>query len=124
VEIPPVLRALLARRPGGLLLMVTSTDPQIVALTGIPLLQTINESDLGYFQNALDAPGAHVSLILAFDGDPVDRAVHDHPAGLTLYRRFSAPGQPAATLYVSDTPAAGILNNHGGAVVASLKETP
>jgi hypothetical protein len=104
--------------------MVTSNDPQIVALTGIPLLQTINESDLGYFQNALAAPAAHASLILAFEGDPVDRAVHDHPAGLTLYRRFSAPGQPAAALYVSDTPAAGNLRNRGGAVIASLKETP
>jgi hypothetical protein len=124
LEIPPALRALFAERHGGVLLMITSTDPEIVALTGIPLHQTINESDLGFFQDALAAPAAHASLILAFDGDQVDRAVHDHPDGLTLYRRFSSPGQPAATLYVSDTPGASILNNRGGAVIASLKEAP
>jgi hypothetical protein len=106
LEIPPVLRSLLAQRRGGVLLMITSTDPEIVALTGIPLRQTINESDLGFYRDALAAPAAHAAFVLAFDGDEIDRAVHAHPGGLTLYRRFSAPGQPAATLYVSDTPGA------------------
>jgi hypothetical protein len=106
LEIPPLLRALLAKRPEGVLLMITSTDPEIVALTGIPLRQTINESDRGFFRDALAAPAAHAGFVLAFDGDEIDQAVHAHPAGLTLYRRFSAPGQPAATLYVSDTPGA------------------
>jgi hypothetical protein len=106
LEIPPVLRALLAKQPSGVLLTITSSDPQIVALTGIPLRQTINESDLEIYREALAAPAAHAALVLAFDGDEVDRAVHDHPAGLTVYRRFSAPGQPSVTLYVSDTPAA------------------
>ena len=106
IAIPPVLRALLAQHPGGVILMITSTDPEIVALTGIPLRQTINESDLGIYTSALAAPAAHAAFVLAFDGDDVDRAVHDHPAGLTVYRRFSTPGQPAVTLYVSDTPGA------------------
>jgi hypothetical protein len=104
LEIPPVLRALLAKRPGGVLLMITSTDPQIVALTGIPLRQTINESDLEIYRDALAAPAAHANFVLAFDGDEIDQAVRAHPNDLALYRRFSAPGQPAATLYVSDTP--------------------
>jgi hypothetical protein len=77
-----------------------------VALSGIPLRQTINESDLEIYRDALTAPAAHAAFILAFDGDEVDRAVHDRPAGLTVYRRFSAPGQPSATLYVSDSPGA------------------
>jgi hypothetical protein len=106
IAIPPVLRALLAQHPGGVVLMITSTDPEIVALTGIPLRQTINESDLGFYRGALEAPAAHAAFILAFDGDEVDRAVHDHPAGLTVYRQFSTPGQPTVTLYVSDTPGA------------------
>lgn len=106
LEIPPVLRALLAQRPGGVVLMITSTDPQIVALTGIPLRQTINESDLEIYRDALAAPAAHASFVLAFDGDEIDSAIHAHPSGLTLYRRFSAPGQPAAALYVSGTPGA------------------
>jgi hypothetical protein len=105
LQIPPVLRALLAERPGGVVLMITSVDPQIVSLTGIPLRQTINESDLEVYRDALAAPAAHAALVVAFDGDEVDQAVHDHPQGLTVYRRFSAPSQPSITLYVSGTPA-------------------
>jgi hypothetical protein len=104
IQIPPVLRALLVERPGSVILMETSVDPEIVALTGIPLRQTINESDLEIYQAALAAPAAHAVIVLAFDGDEVDRAVHTHPANLTALRRFSAPGQASGTLYISDTP--------------------
>jgi hypothetical protein len=54
----------------------------------------------------LAAPAAHAALVLAFDGDQIDRAVQAHPAGLTALRRFTAPGQVAGTIYVSDTPLA------------------
>ncbi len=124
LEIPPALRALLADRPGGVLLMITSTDPQIVALTGIPLRQTINESDLLLYRDALAAPAAHASFVLAFDGDEVDRAIRARPQGLTAVRRFSAPGQPPATLYVSGTPSATTFLNRTGSEVASLQESP
>lgn len=103
-EIPPVLRSLLAERPGGAVLMNTSVYPQLVALTGIPLRQTINESDKEFFSDALAAPAAHAALVLAFDGDDVAGAVRDHPSDLKLVRRFSAPGQASGALYVSDTP--------------------
>jgi hypothetical protein len=102
-QIPPVLRTLLASRPGEPVLMETSVFPEIVALTGIPLRQTINESDRSFYSNALAAPAAHAAIVLAFDGDEVDRAVRAHPAGLTLVRRFSFTGQPNASVYVSDT---------------------
>lgn len=104
LEIPPVLRVFLVQRPGAVILMDTSIDPEIIALTGIPLRQTINESDLEVYRDALAAPAAHAALVLAYDGDEIDHAVHDHPAGLTVYRRFSARDQPTITLYVSDTP--------------------
>ena len=52
LEIPPALRALLAERPGGVVLMDTSVFPEIVAFTGIPLRQTINESDLEIYSAA------------------------------------------------------------------------
>lgn len=102
-QIPPVLRNLLASRPSGPVLMKTSIFPQIVALTGIPLRQTINESDRDLYSDALSAPAKHADVVLAFDGDDVDRAVKTHPAGLTLVRRFSFSGEPAASVYVSDT---------------------
>lgn len=105
-EIPTALRALLASRPGGIVMMETSVSPQIVAFTGIPLRQTINESDKEFYRAALAAPAQHAALVLAFDGDEIDRAVHAHPEGLMPVRHFAAPYQPSATLYVSDTPPA------------------
>lgn len=101
LQIPPALRLLLAEKPGSVILMDTSAYPEIVALTGIPLRQTINESDLEIYRDALAAPAAHAAIILAFDGDEVDRAVHEHPTGLTKLRSFSAKGQPTATIYVT-----------------------
>jgi hypothetical protein len=99
--IPPVLRALLAQRPGGVILMNTSVYPNLVAFTGIPLRQTINESDRELYREALAAPAAHAAIVLAFDGDEIDRAVKAHPAGLTALRRFAATGQPSGTIYFS-----------------------
>ena len=103
-EVPPVLRSLLAQRPGGIVLMNTSVFPQLVSLTGIPLRQTINESDKQFYSGALAAPASHAAIVLAFEGDEIDRAVHAHPEGLNLVRQFNAPGQPLGTVYVSDTP--------------------
>jgi hypothetical protein len=103
-EIPQVLRSLLATRPGGLVLMETSVYPNLVAFTGIPLRQTINESDKEYYSSALAAPATDAAIVLAFDGDDIDKAVKAHPQGLVLVRRFEAQGQSAGAVYVSDTP--------------------
>jgi hypothetical protein len=102
--IPPVLRGLLAQRPDAAVLMETSVDPEIVALSGIPLRQTINEADLEIWDTALKAPAAHAAIVLAFDGDAVDSAVKAHPEGLRAIRRFTTNGQPSGTLYVTDNP--------------------
>jgi hypothetical protein len=100
-----LLRAQLAIRPGGLVLMKTSVYPNLVAFTGIPLRQTINEGDGDLYAAALAAPAAHAALVVAFDGDDIDQAVKDHPAGLRALGRYSTPGQPTGTVYASDTPA-------------------
>lgn len=102
-QIPPALRALLSTRNHAIILMDTSTYPQLITLTGIPLRQTINESDKQFYRAALAAPAAHASIVLAFHGDEIDQAIHAHPQGLTLVRRFTFPGQPGASLYVSGT---------------------
>jgi hypothetical protein len=104
-QIPPVLRSLLAARPGGLVLMKTSVYPNLVAFTGIPLRQTLNEGDSDLYAAALAAPATHAAIIVAFDGDEIDQAVNAHPTGLTAIGRYSAPSQPTGTVYVSDTPA-------------------
>jgi len=99
--IPPVLRAELGGCPGGAVLMNTSVYPELVAMTGIPLRQTINESDRWIYRKALGAPAEHAALVLAFDGDAADRAVKAHPQGLRALARFTAKGQAAGTLYAS-----------------------
>jgi hypothetical protein len=104
LAIPPVLRSLLVTRPGAPLLVNNSLDPEIIARTGIPLRQTINESDLWIYDAALAAPASHAAIILAFDGDDVDHAVRLRPEYLTVVKRFTAPWQPGATIYVSDSP--------------------
>jgi len=127
-EIPPLLRSLLASRPGGVVLMNTSIYPELVAFTGIPLRQTINESDKQFYWAALAAPAEHAAIVVAFAGDPIDRAVHQHPQGLAEKGRFNAKGQPAATIYVSDTTGApsprARLNLPRDGVIASGSSTP
>jgi hypothetical protein len=118
-QIPPVLRAELAKRSGSLILMNTSVYPRLVALTGIPFRQTINEGDYLLYRAALADPAGHAALVLAFDGDEIDSTVKAHPCGLTAIHRFTAPRQAAATLYVSD---AHPLNNPTCTVVGSGKE--
>jgi hypothetical protein len=101
-QIPPALRALADRKPETTILMETSVYPNLVAFSGIPLRQTINESDLWIWDEALKTPAAHAGIVLAFDDDPVDRAVKAHPAGLRAVQRFTAPGQAPGTLYVTE----------------------
>ncbi|HEY1577150.1 MAG TPA: hypothetical protein VGF82_08780 [Terracidiphilus sp.] len=103
-NIPPLLRSLLATRPGGQVLMNTSVYPNLVAFAGIPLRQTINEGDREFLSAALANPANHAAIVVAFDGDEFDQAVKAHPRGLRLVGRFTAPGEPAGTVYVSDTP--------------------
>ena len=102
-EIPPVLRALAAKYPGAPVLMNTSVHPEFVSFSGIPLRQTINEADGDYLQRALAAPAREAAIVLAFGGDDFDRAVRAHPEGLRAVAHFAMKGQPAGTIYVSDT---------------------
>ena len=99
--IPPVLRNLLAPIPQAPVLMNTSAYPEIVSLTGIPLRQTINESDLEIFRAALAAPAGSAAIIVAFRGDTIDQAVKAYPAGLSVVGQFTARNQPTATIYLS-----------------------
>jgi hypothetical protein len=108
IEVPMIMRALLASRAGGAVLMNTSVRPEFVSFSGIPLRQTINESDREFYQAALAAPATHAAIVLAFEGDEIDQAVHAHPQGLTEVRRFALKGQPAGAIYVSDTSSAAV----------------
>ena len=91
-SIPPLCSRLLALDPRAPVLMNTSLYPEIVAFTGIPLRQTINESDLGIYRAALASPATHAAIVVAFDGDEIDTAVKAHLADFTLMNSFSAQG--------------------------------
>jgi hypothetical protein len=99
--IPAVLQDLLSLLPRAPVLMNTSAYPELVSLTGIPLRQTINESDLRIFEAALAAPASHAAVIVTFQGDDVDRAVRAHPQSLAVAARFTANTQPPANVYFS-----------------------
>ena len=99
--IPPLLQDMVMTFPRATVLMDTSRYPEIVSLTGIPLRQTINEGDLQIWRAALAAPAAHAAIVVAFDGDAVDRAVKAHPGDLSVAGRFTAKDQPSATIYFS-----------------------
>ncbi|WP_263354982.1 glycosyltransferase family 39 protein [Acidicapsa acidisoli] len=111
VTLADALRRLHELDPAGVVLMNTSTFPTIVPNAGLTYRQTINESDKEFWWAALGAPAAHASIVLAFAGDDIDKAVKAHPEHLRVYRRFHSPSkgwdQLDATLYVTDTfPAA------------------
>jgi hypothetical protein len=99
--IAPALKSLLIFDPHATVLMNTSLYPEIVASTGIPLRQTINESDLETYRSALAEPAAHAAIVVAFDGDEIDTAVKAHLADFTLMGRFTAKNQPSAAIYAS-----------------------
>jgi len=107
-QIPPLLRKLLAQRqPGAPVLIKTSAYPNLVAFTGIPLRQTLNEGDGDLYRAALDAPAQRAAIVVAFAGDEIDEAVKKHPEGLRPVGRFTAPGNAAGTAPIVATVATG-----------------
>jgi len=99
--IPPALQSLLTLDPHATVLMNTSIYPEIVAFTGIPLRQTINESGLSIYRTALEDPAANAPIVVTFDGDEIDAAVNAHRSDFTLIARFAARNQPSAAIYAS-----------------------
>ena len=96
--------------PSALTLVDTSAFPTIIPRAGLTYRQTLNESDKQFFRAALAAPAQRAGIVLAFNGDAVARAVARHPQRLRLVAHFSAPGQPAASLYISTlSPLASVL---------------
>ena len=101
------LKQLHALDPNGIVLMDTSTFPSIVPNAGLTYRQTINESDKEFYWAALGYPAAHASIVLAFAGDEIDKAVKAHPEHLRVFRSYHSPAkgwdQLDATIYVTDT---------------------
>ena len=68
----------------------------------------------------LAAPAAHAAIVLAFDGDEIDRAVKAHPAGSRWSGHFDCPGPALRHGLRLRYPAS---QQSCGAVIASGKES-
>jgi hypothetical protein len=87
---------------GDTLLMYTSEHVGAIQQAGKPLREIINEGDYYEWNAALADPAAKAQYVVALDGDPVAKAVSEHPQGLTLLQVICSTGQPCARLYRSD----------------------
>ena len=71
-------------------------------IAGIPLQQTINESDWDSWHAALEDPAGHAAYVLAFEGDALQR---QSPRIRRVWRCYRSPcgtGQPCARIYQSN----------------------
>jgi hypothetical protein len=93
--------------PDSTLLMYLGDQVGALERAGIPLQRTINEGNHrvwkqpidpeGLWERALAQPSQYADYVVAFEGDPVWRAVHD--LHLTALVELHVTGQPHATLY-------------------------
>jgi len=89
--------------PAGVpILMYNSDHVGALQQAGIPLRQTLSESDYDSWKAALAAPSVHAAYVIAIDGDPVTAAVKEHPQGLTELTVLCTTGQSCARVYRSD----------------------
>jgi len=88
--------------PAGAPILMQESD-HIGALqdAGIPLKQTVNESDYDSWHAALEDPADHAAYIVALEGDAVSKAVAAHPDGLQELTILCGTGQPCARIYQS-----------------------
>jgi hypothetical protein len=88
--------------PGSPILMQESDHIGALQDAGIPLRQTLNESDYDSWHTALDDPAGHAEYVVALAGDAVSKAVAAHPGGLDELTILCSTGQPCARIYQSE----------------------
>jgi len=88
--------------PAGVpILMYNSDHVGALQMAGIPLKQTISETDYDSWKAALADPSRHAAYVVAIAGDPVSSAIAAHPEGLTELSVLCTTGQPCARFYRS-----------------------
>lgn len=87
--------------PGSTILMQESDHIGALQDAGIPLRQTINETDYDSWHAALEDPAGHAAYVVAFEGDAVAKAVAAHPEGLLEVTIIGGTGQRSAHIYQS-----------------------
>ncbi|HTH53431.1 MAG TPA: glycosyltransferase family 39 protein [Edaphobacter sp.] len=86
---------------GAPILMYNSDHIGALQRAGIPLKQTISETDRDSWNAALAAPAQHAAYVIAIDKDPVEAAVQKHPEDLTELEVLCTSGQACARIYKS-----------------------
>jgi hypothetical protein len=82
-------------------LMYCSAHAAALQMVGVPLKRRLCENDHPGWEDALAQPAQSADYLVAFAGDPVARAVHDHPQGLEAVATVGTPSQPKALIYRS-----------------------
>ena len=88
--------------PGVPIMMDTSAHIGALQDAGIPLKQTINDSEYYAWRAAIKDPAHNAGYVVAFEGDPVAKAVQEHPENLEETSILCGTGQPCARIYHSN----------------------
>jgi hypothetical protein len=87
--------------PGLPILIQNSDHIGALQMAGIPLKQTVGESDWDSWSRALAAPAEHAAYVVSMGDDAVAKAVKAHPEGLDEMSVLCTSGQPCARFYKS-----------------------
>jgi hypothetical protein len=82
-------------------MMALSAHVGAVQTAGRPLISMVSENDSQSFDRALADPAHHAAYVIAIAGDPVAKAVAEHPEGLQELEVICTLGQPCARVYQS-----------------------
>jgi hypothetical protein len=88
--------------PGASIMMYNSDHVGALQRAGLALRQTVNEGDYDSWKIALAAPAKHAAYVVAIAGDPVSKAIAEHPENLTELSILCTTGQPCARIYQSN----------------------
>jgi len=83
----------------AIVLIYCGAHPGALQMVGVPLKRRVCENNHPGWEDALARPAQSADYIVAFAGDPVARAVHDHPQGLEAVATIGTPSQPKALIY-------------------------
>ena len=87
--------------PSATVLLYCGAHPAALQMVGVPLKRRLCENHHPGWEDALARPAQSAGYIIAFAGDPVARAVQDHPEGLEAVATIGTPLQPKALIYRS-----------------------
>ena len=82
-------------------MMYCSAHPAALQMVGVPLKRRLCENNHPGWEDALARPAETADYVVAFAGDPVAGAVHEHPQGLEAVATIGTPQQPKALIYRS-----------------------